>query len=783
MQTPKTYKILISGIVQGVGFRPFIHNIAHQNKISGSVLNNSSHVEIIAQANKNSLTKFISLIREKAPPLAKIKNISVTEIESDSTYNTFEIKQSRSLKERNIFISPDQALCQDCLEELLDPENRRYLYPYINCTNCGPRYTIISDLPYDRDSTTMKDFSMCPECSAEYKNPANRRFHAQPDACFNCGPITELIDNSGKLIRQGQDSESTTKIFLTIAELLAAGKILGIKGIGGFHIVCDASNEKAVQELRKRKTRPHKPFAIMLPQVKDIRNFVHLSPSEEASITGSARPIVLLQKKEHSGFGANIADSVAPNNRHLGIMLPYTPVHHLLFHFLSSPLVMTSANISDEPIIIDNTRAINDLKEVCDYFVTGNRGILIACDDSVLQIRGADQFIIRRSRGFVPDTINLEQPVAAQILALGAEQKNTICFVKDSSAVLSHHLGDLKTFDSFNAFKSAIRHFYKLYRIKPDVLAFDLHPEYLSSRFAQEIPEEFDFLKKAETIPIQHHHAHAVSCMSENRIEGKTIAVVLDGSGYGPDGTIWGGEILLADSTSFKRAAYLSPVPLPGGESAIKHPWKMAISYLYAVYGKNWKSVIPAAFCNISEKDLDLVIYQIQNNLNSPVTTSCGRLFDAVAALCGVGMDISYEGQAAIEFENLIDFNYNSESGYTINIIKSKDKYIIDTHPMIIKIINELRSSLKIGIIAYKMHQGLAAGLADLCKTIADTSSIKNVLLSGGCFMNKILTKFLKNFLERNGLIVYTHKSVPCNDGGISLGQTIIANNIYKRGL
>lgn len=763
----------ITGIVQGVGFRPFVYNLAVSLGIAGYVTNTSTGVEIVASGDREILTRFKDHLRSSPPAQAKIDTIEETGYTGKGTFHDFSIKQSITEKTKFTRISPDLVVCDDCIREVLDPQNRRYYYPYINCTNCGPRYTIVGDVPYDRPFTTMAGFTMCPACRSEYDNPKDRRFHAQPNACHECGPHLSLLDHRGKIILSPRTGMEYVSFFSKISELIQLDHIIAAKGIGGFHLMCDAENEKAVSELRKRKYREFKPFAVMVKNTEQAKACAFLNDNERIRLLKGDRTILLLEKKEKSP----VAPSVAPYTRIIGIMLPYTPFHSLLFRHLDGPLVMTSANISEEPIVHTNNDAIQRLHGIADYYITGNRDILIRCDDSVTRLWRETDYYIRRSRGIVPSPVFLSHTFRQNVLALGASQKNTICLGKENQVILSHHIGDLDDSRTFESFCQAIRHLSHVFDCTPRVIAHDLHPQYLSTRFAFDPPAEFLFIKNLKRTGIQHHHAHIVSCMADNNITGKVIGVALDGTGFGPDNTVWGGEILLADENEYRRLAALQPVPMPGGEAAIKKPWRMALACLYYVYKEDWEIHLPTSWKDLNQDEIRMTIYQIKQGMNAPLTSSCGRLFDSIAALCGLRLTACYEGQPAIELEQQIDTEYTSS--YEFDYGSHDDLILISWENVIGHVLRDVKKRKSTGEIAARFHNGLARILSNLCCKAASKTGIKRIVLSGGCFMNMYLLKRLYGHLVSSGLKVYIHSRIPCNDGGISLGQAVIADQLF----
>jgi len=744
-------RLFVKGIVQGVGFRPFIYGLAGSHSLNGWVLNSTEGVSIEVEGEKESLDSFIEQVCVKAPPLAVIDSIDV-EYLSPQNYDCFVIRHSKGDKGKYVKISPDISLCDDCLAELFDPADRRYRYPFINCTNCGPRFTIVKDIPYDRENTTMQSFRMCPLCQAEYEDPTNRRFHAQPNACPVCGPSVTLENLHDKI-------ECGDPINKAI-ELMIEGKIVAIKGIGGFHLACDASNDTAAKILRERKRRTFKPFAVMSANLDRVKEYCIVSDDESRLLQSIQRPIVLLKKLPEK----LISESVAPNNNYVGVMLPYSPLHYVLLDSPLLALVMTSGNISEEPIVVGNNEVKRRLSDLADYFLLHNRDIQMRCDDSVTKVWNGHQVMLRRSRGYAPHPVDLDFSMK-EILACGGELKNTFCLTKDNHAFISHHIGDLQNVEACKYYQDSIEYYKKLFRIKPEAIAYDLHPDYLSTRYALEQND-------IKLIGVQHHHAHIVSCMAENALNEKIIGVACDGTGYGTDGAIWGCEFMIADQASFQRRGHLKYVPLPGGDVSTKEPYRMAISYLYSIYGDNLFD-IDLLFERIGSKKLALIKRMIENQINSPLTSSCGRLFDAVSSLIGVRDDVTYEAQAAIELEMITESGVTDVYGY--NII-TEDEYIIDVGEVFRGIVFDLNHEVPKGVISAKFHNTVADFIVSMCEKLRVENNIDSVALSGGTFQNNYLISEVARRLNEGNFTTYFHKRVPTNDGGISLGQAVIAN-------
>ncbi len=748
-------QIEVSGIVQGVGFRPYVFRLASSRRLNGIICNTSAGVTIEIQGPAETVQDFVEQLPAEAPPLARITSFVVRELPCNGDQG-FRIVHSQNGAEVHTLISPDVSICPDCLRELFDPKDRRYRYPFINCTNCGPRFTIVRDIPYDRPRTSMAAFPMCPVCLAEYEDPYDRRFHAQPNACWQCGPQVELWDKHGHRI-ECRDP---------IAEaggVLQSGLIVAVKGLGGFHLAADATNAAAVARLRERKRRVEKPFAVMVPDLEAAHELCDLDLPSQAVLESVERPIVLLPKKA----GAPIAEEVAPFNRYLGIFLPYTPLHYLLLRAGNfKALVMTSGNLSEEPIAIDNHEAVSRLGSLADLFLVHNRDILLRCDDSVVRVSGGSVRQLRRSRGFVPVPVFLknEQP---SVLAVGGELKNTICLTKEKHAFLSQHIGDLENVESFNFFHEAVDHLEQILEIHPETIAYDLHPNYFSTKWALQ-------QDGARLIGVQHHHAHIASCMAENHLEGRVIGFALDGTGYGTDGCVWGGEVLLADYCGFERAAHLEYVPLPGGSAAIHEPWRTAVSYLAHYFGRDFLTMSIPFVQQLDPRKTKLLLQIIDHQLNSPLTSSCGRLFDAIAALIGIRQKVNYEAQAAIELEMAID-PAEGHSGYPMELVSDGEHWIISSRRLFEAVVSDLHENVAVGVISRRFHQGLVEGFTRIAKTMREKTGLNRVCLSGGTFHNLYLSEHLIAQLLASGFEVFTHREVPAGDGGLSLGQAVIA--------
>jgi len=762
VETVELARISARGIVQGVGFRPFVYQLATKHNLKGWVCNTSEDVKIEVQGESKDLKRFLAGLQNNAPPLARIESISVT-YHPPAGYTSFEIRHSIAEEGKYQPVSPDIATCQACLEEIFSPEDRRYHYPFTNCTNCGPRFTIIEDVPYDRPKTTMRSFIMCADCQAEYDNPLDRRFHAQPNACPRCGPRLELLDNKGNHIE-------TSDVIVAASRLLKKAKIIAIKGLGGFLLACDATDEKAVELLRQRKRRPFKPLAIMVTDMEEIRKHCQVSEAEEKLLTSPQSPIVLLPWKPES----TVCQSVAPNLKYLGVMLPYTPLHHLLLREIGLPLVMTSGNISEEPIAKDNDEAIRRLSGIADYFLVHNRDIYARYDDSVTFIERGVAQLTRRARGYAPYPVHLNFQ-AKQVLGCGAEEKNTFCLTKDNYAFISQHIGDMENLETLEHFESTLALYKKLFRIKPEIIAYDLHPEYLSTKYALEMGSQSNYLK---LVPVQHHHAHIVSCMVDNAVESPVIGVALDGTGYGSDGHIWGSEFMVADYKGFQRMGQLEYLPLPGGAAAIKKPYRTTVAYLLKLLGDNSLNRKLTFLKQVDSVEIELIKRQVQTGINTPLASSMGRLFDAVSALIGVRGEIDYEGQAAVELE-MTAYDSHHKVGnevYPYSITESDGVNIIQLTELFSVIIEDLYQDVSKATISGRFHNTVAHIICEMCQLISRRTGIKQVSLSGGVLQNRLILRKAVPLLEDAGFSVLTHKQVPCNDGGISLGQAVIAN-------
>ena len=745
-------RIRLNGIVQGVGFRPFVYQLATAYGLAGFVQNDSLGLLIEVQGGQSALAQFEQKLLNEPPALARIHRQQIERVRPlDET--CFTIRTSAHEAKANTSISPDSAVCPLCLAEMQDPHDRRFSYPFINCTHCGPRFTIIHALPYDRPNTSMSVFQLCADCEREYRTPEDRRFHAQPTACPVCGPRVWLCNAEGRPI----DSADP---FLFVIEQLQLGAIIAIRGLGGFHLCADAKNSHALSVLRERKGRAQKPFAVMARDMAVVEQHGWVADAERALLQSPARPIVLLKKKVTS----TIAAETAPGNRYLGMMLPYTPLHHRIFAGELDCLVMTSANLSEEPIAISNQEALDRLAQVADFFLLHDREILQRCDDSVARVVLDKPRMIRRSRGYVPEPLSLPTIFAKPILACGGELKNTIALARDNQVYLSQHIGDLDNPLALHFFHHALQHLQIILEIEPEFIVCDLHPDYLSSQWARE-------QKEKPVIAVQHHHAHLASVMAENHISQPCVGIILDGTGYGLDGTIWGGEVLTGDHRSFKRFAWLQPVAMPGAEAAIRQPWRMAFSHLFSAFGAEFLHLNLAVIQQRSDKERAALLQMLEKQANTPITSSCGRLFDAVGALLGLTPEISYEAQTAVELETLAD----EQMLVPYPQLHSNGQGILPTDFLMATIVSDLLHGVEPSIIAARFHSTLAELFVQASCAAREKLGLNLAALSGGVFQNRLLFTILHNRLMEEGFEVISHSRVPTNDGGLALGQAFIA--------
>jgi len=753
--------IVIRGAVQGVGFRPFIYRLATELQLKGFVLNSPTGVFIEAESEKEILNTFLLRIEKEKPIHAIIQSMEFSFLDVVG-YTQFEICDSETNGKTSAFILPDIAVCDDCLKEMFDPNDRRYLYPFINCTNCGPRFSIIESLPYDRPGTSMKIFEMCDDCKQEYDNPLDRRFHAQPIACPKCGPHIELITHSGKILSRNNNT------ILATADKIRQGKIVALKGLGGYQLICRADDENIIAELRKRKNREGKPFALMFPDLESIKEVCEVFPFEERLLKSPESPIVLLKRKEE-GNQILVHSSIAPGNPTLGVMLPYTPLHHLLLKELQIPIIATSGNLSEEPMCITEEEAFQRLKNIADYFLIHNRPIVRHVDDSIVRVMMDREIVMRRARGYAPLPVELNCETENETyLAVGGHLKNTVALSSGKNVFVSQHIGDLSTQEAFSAFQNVVNDFKNLYEAKDILAVADLHPDYLSTKFAKNNFENISF--------VQHHQAHVASCYAENKLEGTALGVSWDGTGYGLDGTIWGGEFFRFDDSSFMHFAQFRKFPLPGGDLAIKEPGRSAVGLLFEIFGeKLFEEKIE--FINIfSEQEKKILLQMLKNKINSPLTSSVGRLFDAVAFLTGIKRTTSYEGEAAMMLEfaaapAISDY-------YPFDLLPG-EVLIIDWQKMIETILDEMKNNVSPKIISAKFHNTLVESIC----SVAEKSHEEKIVLSGGVFQNAYLLEHTVHRLRTSGFNPYWHQRIPTNDGGISLGQVAIAMNQKKLGL
>lgn len=740
-------------MVQGVGFRPFICRMASKHGLFGEVDNRNDGVSVIVQGDMNTIELFGNDILQNAPPASKIKSIKISPRQING-YSTFKITESKTIDNQITEISPDIAVCNDCLEDLEnDPE--RIDYPFVNCTNCGPRFSIIEGLPYDRPKTTMKNFIMCDNCTSEYNNILDRRFHAQPIACNSCGPFYQYKDPLKRL-------SDIRLILQEVSMQISSGKTVAIKSLGGYHLMCDALNNNAVSKLRHKKLRDSKPFAVMFRDLSSARNYCYIDETEEKEMKSWRRPILILKEKEI------LSASVSNGLNTIGAMLPYMPFHYMLFKFLKTPaVVLTSGNISSDPIIIDDQTAENQLISIVDSFLSYNRQISNRTDDSVVRIIDRKISLIRRSRGFVPRPVDLKVNVEG-ILAFGAEQKNSFCIGKGNQAVMSQYIGDLKNLPTYDFFNETIDRFSNIFRFRPEFLSCDLHPQYLSTHSAELFENEFN----VPLIRIQHHHAHIASCMAENRLDEEVIGIALDGTGLGSDENIWGGEFMIADLKGFRRFTHFDYVPMPGGEKAVDEPWRMAYSYIFKYFGENFDYKSVPLFNSIDNQELSIIKEMIVKKINSPMTSGAGRLFDAVSALLGLCPVATFESEAPMRLESAIDDLTDDFYPFQVN------QTIIFRDTM--KAILADLTGQKISLISTKFHNTVAQVILEISMQIRKDTSLDKVILSGGVFQNKYLLEKSLYLLNRNKFKVFTNHLVPANDGGISLGQLVIASKIRK---
>lgn len=770
--SPIRKEIYISGIVQGVGFRPFVYQLAHQHQLKGWVRNDFRGVFIHAQGCEDRIEQFLDELQSNPPPQARIDSVAVRDIplEDDETFQIVLSRETNRAGAKQTSIPPDIALCEDCRREMLDPSDRRYGYPFINCTNCGPRFTIITGMPYDRPFTTMAGFTMCPDCRCEYEDPRNRRYHAQPIACHACGPQVELRGPEGQFIQ-------THHPLQVAAECLRKGQILAVKGLGGFHLACDATSVQAVTLLRARKHRPSRPLAVMVAGMREAQALVLISPRERELLTGSAGPIVLLRKQA----GNSLAENVAPGLDELGVMPAYTPLHELLCRSAGIPLVMTSGNLSDEPLCIDNQEAYRRLRGIADLFLVHNREIVRPCDDSVLRVVRGKVQMLRRSRGFAPLELHLDNdPECPSVLALGGDLKNTCCVTTGLMAIPSQHLGDLELTVSQEHAQRTCRDLQRLLSVSPRLLAYDRHPGYISRQLAERIKSEHARNDaQFSAIEVQHHHAHLVSVLAEHGLHEEVIGLIWDGTGYGDDGTIWGGEILLGDRKSYRRVGCIESIPIVGGDQAVKEPWRVALAWLYRVFPEQEAAQLARElFQEIPPDRLALVTEALHHQRHTVACCSMGRLFDAVAVLAGLAINVTYEGEAAIALEQAVQSN-KSETDYVIPVNRLDRDVKWHLAPLMQRIVRDRLCQRPVQEIAFAFHHGVITAAMQSIRMLREIDGTRSVVLSGGCFQNRVLLAGLSDALEAEKIPFWTNEWIPCNDGGLSFGQAAVAAACY----
>lgn len=766
-------RIDVRGMVQGVGFRPFVYIHAKKFGLTGFVRNQIGGVLIEVEGDRDDVRGFEKVLVEIPPPLSRISQIVTRRIDELNDLE-FGIVDSDLGSDGTTLVSPDVAICSDCEREMFDPKDRRFRYPFINCTNCGPRFTITHGLPYDRINTTMSRFEMCGPCRLEYETEGERRFHAQPNACGTCGPSLSF-----KTV--GQKEQFGGRAVTAAQHLMSDCGVVAVKGVGGFHLACDARNDSAIARLRERKGRVDKPFAVMCRDIETADKLVETSAAERMRLTSHERPIVLLRKR-HPQI---VSELIAPGNEFLGVMLPYSPLHHLMLNSADERyrhldvLVMTSGNRTDEPIATNNDEALERLKDLADAFLLHDREIYVPCDDSVVRIVDDRELPIRRSRGYAPMPIRLPFKLP-EVLAVGGEIKNTFCLVKDDFAFMSQHIGDMENLETLWAFELSANQISKLFRVEPEIIACDKHPSYLSSKWAKETGRRC-FPKAKRIVEVQHHHAHIASVMAESGLDGalKVIGFAFDGTGYGDDGAIWGGEVLLADYAGFERSAYLKYLPLPGGNASIKKPYRAALAYLYEA-GVEWDEGLRCVAAS-TETELGILRTQLEREFNTVPTSSMGRLFDVVAAIAGVRQTITYEAQGAIELEALIDESVKASYEFDIEQVRDDGPVEIDCSRLIRSVAKDALDEIPVAEISAKFHNAVAELIVELSLHFRERDSVNRVALSGGCFQNVALSRKTLAMLETNGFEVFTHRLVPPNDGGLALGQAVIAGYNYLK--
>lgn len=748
----KSLRIRVKGIVQGVGFRPFIYRIARDYALKGWVKNDTAGVEVVVSGDNGAVDAFLLSLREDHPPQAVIEELTFEEIEGVDG-DDFRICPSGLDGKREVLVSPDLATCADCVRELFDPEDRRYRYPFINCTNCGPRFTIIKETPYDRSSTSMSVFKMCADCEREYNDPLDRRYHAQANACPVCGPCLWMVDADGIMVSGDP--------IINAARFIREGSIIAIKGLGGFHLACDATSDEAVFSLRQRKRRYEKPFAVMVRDVEMARYFCELGEEEERLLLSPSAQIVLLEEKGLT----EISRQVVGKLKQQGLFLPYTPVHHLLMHELDIPLVMTSGNVSSEPIVKGNDEALAKLSGIADFFLLHDRDIVVRYDDSVTLFFAGGAYPVRRSRGYAPYPLRVNRQGGKEVLAVGADLKNTFCLLREGQAFVSQHIGDMESAEEVEHFREALDSMIRLFSLKPEIVAHDLHPEYVTTRLASEMG--------MPKVPVQHHHAHVVSCAVDNGITGKVLGIAFDGTGYGEDGTVWGGEFLLADELGYERLAGLYPYPMPGGDACIYRIYRMLFGVLFETLGDCRAAADRlSSFARVPAQEIEAMIFQVEGRHNTPLTSGAGRLFDAVAVLTGLRDRASHDAQAAMELEAIA---LDGEQGYDFDIRSSGGMLVVDTRPIFAAILEDIEKGCRAPLIAGRFHETMSRIIATMTIRLASITGVRRVVFSGGVFQNMKLARMVVEKLHSQNLELFFHRRVPCNDGGISLGQAVIA--------
>ncbi len=756
-------RVEIQGAVQGVGFRPFVYRLAADLNLAGWVINDTSGVVIEVEGSDAALAQFADRVIADRPPLSVIRAVDVAWLDPVG-YAGFDIRHSHSQGAKTVQVLPDIATCPECLADIGDPGNRRFQYPFTNCTNCGPRFTIIEALPYDRPNTTMRVFEMCPACAAEYTDPLNRRFHAQPNACPVCGPAVALLVRRGADERWDVASRGEDAI-RGAAEALRGGQTIAAKGLGGFHLMVDARNAEAVARLRERKPRRDKPFALMVHDLAQARALCDVSPEAEALLSSPEAPIVLLPARPD----APVAPNVAPETANLGIMLAYTPLHHLLLAEIGFPIVATSGNLADEPICIDNDDALSRLGDIADAFLVHNRPIVRHVDDSIAWLPDATPRLLRRARGYAPLPVLLPRP-GPTILAVGAHLKNTVALSVGRQAFISQHIGDLETVEALGAFERVIADFLQLYEAEPTAIAHDMHPGYISTEWARSITGHGMRAPEVARVPVQHHHAHLAACLADAGVEGPALGVTWDGTGYGPDGVIWGGEFLLGDAEGYRRVAHLRPFRLPGGDAAVRQPRRVALALLWETYGDAAFAMQPALPL-ASPDEHSLFGAMLQRGVNAPLTTSAGRLFDGIAALLGLHREVTFEGHAAMALENIADASERGAYDIGLALPEADGATVLDWRPLIAAVVADIGKGADPGVMAARFHNALVAAAVQVAALVGEP----RVALTGGCFQNRLLVRRMAEALTGAGMEVVQHRQVPPNDGGISLGQIAVA--------